>query len=258
MAVPEGAARLLAPARHAVASVLDILLPPTCPCCDAAVSAPGLMCADCYRELTFLTEPLCRCCGAPFPSGHRRGEAQLCTGCCAQPPLFDRARAAFLYDAAAARLILPLKYADRTDLAGVLALHMARAGKALIEAADLLVPVPLHRRRLFKRRYNQAALLAHALRRRCGLPVLPDALIRTRPTVSLGTLSASARAAELSGAIALRASRSGQIRGRRVLLIDDVLTSGATANACTRALRLAGAARIDVLAGARVPDPRLA
>ncbi|MGH7068955.1 MAG: double zinc ribbon domain-containing protein [Acetobacteraceae bacterium] len=258
MPVSEGAARLLVSARHAAARALDILLPPTCPGCDTPVSAPGLMCADCYRDLTFLTEPLCQRCGAPPASEHRRGEAPLCAGCRAQPPLFERARAAFLYDAAAARLILPLKYADRTDLAGVLALHMARAGRALIEAADLIVPVPLHRRRLFKRRYNQAALLAHALVRRASLPVLPDALIRTRPTVPLGTLSASARAAELADAFAVRASRTASIQGRRVLLIDDVLTSGATANACTRVLRLAGATRIEVLTAARVPDPRLA
>lgn len=258
MPVPESAARLLVSARHAAARALDTLLPPTCPCCDTPVSAPGLMCAGCYRELTFLTEPLCQRCGAPPSSEHRRGEARLCAGCRAEPPLFERARAAFLYDAAAGRLILGLKYADRTDLAQVLALHMARAGRPLLEAADVLVPVPLHRRRLFKRRYNQAALLARALARRASLPVLPDALIRTRPTVPLGTLSASARAAELAGAFAVRASRAGSIRGRRVLLIDDVLTSGATVNACTRALRLAGAARIDVLTAARVPDPRLA
>lgn len=260
MTVPESAARLLVSARHAAVTALDILLPPTCPCCDAPVSAPGLMCADCYQGLTILTEPLCRRCGAPFTSGgqgrEKGGEAALCPGCRAHPPLFRRARAAFLYDEAAARLILPLKYADRTDLAFVLALHMARAGAALFPAADLLVPVPLHRRRLFARRYNQAALLAHALARRSGLAFRPDVLVRTRPTAPLGALSAAARAAELARAFAARASRIREIRGRRVLLIDDVLTSGATANGCARALLSAGAAAVDVLAAARVPDPR--
>ncbi|MGH7108243.1 MAG: double zinc ribbon domain-containing protein [Acetobacteraceae bacterium] len=257
MTASESAARLLASARHAAVTALDILLPPTCPCCDTPVSAPGLMCAGCYQGLTILTEPLCRRCGVPFASDGWGGKTPLCAGCRAHPPLFRQARAAFLYDAAAARLILPLKYADRTDLAGVLALHMARAGAALFQAADLLVPVPLHRRRLFARRYNQAALLAHALARRSGLALLPDALIRTRPTAPLGALSAAARAAELAQAFAVRASRIRQVRGRHVLLIDDVLTSGATANACARALGSAGAATIDVLAAARVPDPRV-
>ncbi|HWA81435.1 MAG TPA: phosphoribosyltransferase family protein, partial [Acetobacteraceae bacterium] len=168
-----------------------------------------------------------------------------------------RARAALLYDAGARRLILPLKHADRTELASVLALHMARAGAALLREAGLLVPVPLHRRRLFARRYNQAALLARALSRRTHVPVLADALVRLRPTAPLGEMSAAERAAEVAEAFALRPLRADAVRGRRVLLIDDVLTSGATANECARTLLAAGAASVDVLAAARVPDPRL-
>ncbi len=256
MAAPEGAARLFRLARGAGRAAFDILLPPTCPSCDAPVGAPGLLCAECFSALTMLAEPLCRRCGVPFMAEFMGGRAGLCPTCREHPPAFGRARAALLYDAAAARLILPLKYADRTELAGVLALHMARAGAALLRAAELLVPVPLHRHRLFARRYNQAALLAHALARRSGLPVLPDALVRRRPTQPLGALGAAARAAELTGAFAVRRSREGRIRGRCVLLIDDVLTSGATASACTEALREAGSVAIDVLAAARVPDPR--
>jgi ComF family protein len=154
--------------------------------------------------------------------------------------------------------VLPFKHADRTELAGVLAAHMARAGAALLHEADLLVPVPLHRRRLFQRRYNQAALLARALARPARIAVLPDALARLRATPPLGDKSAAERAVTVAGAFAVRPGRAMRIAGQRVLLIDDVMTSGATANACAAALLAAGAADVAVLVAARVPDPRLA
>jgi ComF family protein len=238
-------------------AVFDLLLPPSCPTCDAPVDAPGLMCAACFQGVSLLSEPLCRRCGAPFSHPAAGGPARLCPACVQAPPAFGRARAALLYDSGAQRLILPLKYADRTELAHVLALHMARAGAALLRAAELLVPVPLHRRRLFARRYNQAALLAWAVGRRAGVAVLPDALVRLRATAPLGEMSAARRAAEVANAFAVRPARAERIGGRRVLLIDDVLTSGATADSCARALLAAGAAGVDVLAAARVPDPRL-
>jgi len=216
------------------------------------------MCASCFQAVTLLTEPLCRRCGVPFPFQGAGGLRGLCPGCREHPPAFERARAALLYDAGAARLILPLKYGDRTELAEVLARHMARAGAELTQRAQVLLPVPLHRRRLFARRYNQAALLARALAGRSGIPWVPDALIRRRATASLGELTAAARALEVAGAFTVRASRAALIRGRRVLLIDDVLTSGATANACAEILLRNGAAAVDVLAAARAPDPRLA
>jgi ComF family protein len=257
VAAAEGAGRLARSAWQAGRAAFDLLLPPTCPTCDAPVDAPHLMCAACFQGITLLAEPFCRRCGVPFPHQEAGGRARLCPTCQHAPPEFDRARAAFRYDAGSERLILPLKYADRTELAAVLALHMARAGAELLRAADLLVPVPLHRRRLFARRYNQAALLARALARRSGRPAVPDALVRRRATAALGQMSAAERAAEVADAFAVRACREPRVRGRRVLLIDDVLTSGATANACTRALRAAGATAVDVLAAARVPDPRL-
>jgi ComF family protein len=173
-------------------------------------------------------------------------------------PAFSRARAAFRYDVYARRLILPFKHADRTEHCDVLATHMARAGAALLRDADVLVPVPLHRRRLRRRRYNQAALLARALARASGLQVIPDALERLRPTPPLGGQSATERHATVDGAFAVRPRRAGRIAGRRVVLIDDVMTSGATANACAAALRAAGAADVMALVAARVPDPRLA
>jgi len=153
--------------------------------------------------------------------------------------------------------VLPFKYADRTDLAAVLAPMMARAGAVLLRDADLLVPVPLHRRRLLARGYNQAALLAGALAGLTGLAVVLDALRRIRATVPLSGLGAEARSLTVEGVFAVHPRRAALLVGRRVLLIDDVLTSGATCSACVEVLLDAGAAEVDVLVAARVPDPRL-
>jgi ComF family protein len=238
-------------------ALLDLLLPPHCAACDAIVDEPGRLCPDCFRRTGFITEPFCSRCGVPFANAALGGREHLCPGCREAPPVFQRARAALRYDAQGRRLILPFKHADRTELSAVLAPHMARAGSVLLREADLLVPVPLHRGRLFRRRYNQAALLAKAVGRIASRPCLVDALVRKRATVSLGEKSAAERAAEVAGAFAVRASRVGRVRGKRVLLVDDVMTSGATANACATVLLAAGAAAVDVLAAARVPDPRL-
>jgi ComF family protein len=238
-------------------AALDLLLPPTCLTCDAPVDAPGRFCPECFAFTGFVTEPCCRRCGVPFAHASQGGAEKLCPSCRDRPPPWGRARAALRYDTQARRIVLPLKYGDRTEYAGALAPLMVRAGAALLRDAELLVPVPLHRRRLIQRRYNQAALLAHAVARLAGKPVLPDALKRTRVTVSLGDLSAAERARVVDGAFAVRTGRAGSVAGRKVLLVDDVLTSGATCAACTRALFAAGASAVDVLVAARVPDPRL-
>ncbi len=206
--------------------------------------------------MRFIAEPLCQSCGLPFGNLAEAGPRRICTACTAQPPPWGRARAALLYDEAAKSLILPFKHADRQENAATLALHMQRAGAALLSGAELLVPVPLHRRRLLHRRYNQAALLAAALARRTRLRAVPDLLARVRATHPLGERSAAERAALLRGAIVVRPARRVLVAGRRVLLIDDVLTSGATAGACARALLDAGAANVDVLVASRVADPR--
>jgi len=237
--------------------VLDLLLPPHCLTCDAPVDVPGRFCPDCFALTGFVTEPCCRRCGVPFAHAGQGGPEKLCPGCHERPPPWGRARAALRYDTQAKRIVLPLKYGDRTEYAAALAPLMARAGAALLRDADLLVPVPLHRHRLIQRRYNQAALLAGAVAPLAGKSTLPDALRRTRVTMPLGELSAEERARVVDDAFEVRSGRSGQIAGRRVLLVDDVLTSGATCAACTRALLSAGASAVDVLVAARVPDPRL-
>ena len=244
-------------ARRAGIATLDLLLPPHCTACDAPVDAPGRLCPECFGRTGFVTEPYCVCCGVPFTTIAQGGPDRLCPGCRAASPAFGRARAALRYDGHAQRLILPFKHADRTEMARALAPMMARAGAALLREADLLVPVPLHRSRLLQRRYNQAALLARALARLTRVPALPDGMIRLRRTAPLGDRSAAERHAEVMDAFGVRPSRAARIQGRRVLLIDDVMTSGATANACAAALNAAGAASVDVLVAARVPDPRL-
>ncbi len=244
--------------RRAAGAVLNLLLPPCCPCCDTLVASQGELCAACFAATGFITEPLCQRCGVPFRYGREGGEARLCVSCATGEGAFHQARAALRYDAQAKKLILPLKHADRPEIARVLAPMMARAGAALLAEAELLVPVPLHRKRLRQRRYNQAALLTIALAQRGGHEYELAALRRTRPTKPLGELGAAARQQEVADAFAFNPSVQHRIAGRRLLLIDDVMTSGATANACAAILRQAGAARVDVLAAARVPDPRYA
>ena len=241
--------------RSLAGAALDLLLPPHCAACDAQVAVPGQLCATCFQHITFIGEPSCRRCGIPFATAEDAGAEGQCRRCIVNPPSWRRAKAALLYDEYAKTLILPLKHTDREETVAVLALHMHRAGAALLAGAHALVPVPLHRSRLLARRYNQAALLAHAIGRRAHIPVLPDALQRTRPTVSLGGLDGAERHAALENAITVRPNRRILIAASRVVLIDDVLTSGATGNACARALLDAGAARVDVLVASRVPHP---
>jgi ComF family protein len=238
-------------------AALDLLLPPTCILCSTPVDAPGLLCGVCFGELSTVGEPCCGCCGAPFELAWHAVEGDLCQRCVDAPPPFERARAALSYDAASRRLVLPFKHGDRIEFAAALAGMMARAGARLVREADVLVPVPLHRRRLFVRRYNQAALLAHALGRMAGRVTIVDALMRVRSTHGLDGRSAAERREEVAGAFAVRPRRSAALEGRRVLLIDDVMTSGATTSACTEAILEAGAIAVDVLVAARVPDPRL-
>jgi ComF family protein len=238
-------------AGRALVGLLDVVLPPRCLGCGAAVESQGRLCAGCWRALTFLAPPQCRLCGYPLP--HALPDAPLCGACAVEPPAFDRARAALRYDEGARSLILAFKHADRTDSAPAFGRWLARAGAELLATADLIAPVPLHRWRLLRRGYNQAAVLARALARETGLALAPDLLQRRRATRSQQGLSGQARLANITvGAFRPHPWQARRLRGRRIVLVDDVLTTGATVGACAQVLRKAGAAAVDVLTLARV------
>jgi ComF family protein len=234
--------------------LIDAILPPRCQKCGALVTAPGSLCSACWSELHFLSAPCCACCGYPFEREVVPGA--LCASCMAAPPSYRRARAALAYDAGSRDMILAFKHADRAELAKLFVRWMAQAGDELLQEADLIVPVPLHWRRLLFRRYNQAALLALLLGRLSGKPVVPDLLLRRRATEKQGHLSRLGRARNVQGAFGLRPSDRRRLAGKRVLLIDDVITTGATVEGCCRTLLGAGAAGVDVLALAQVIRPR--
>lgn len=228
--------------------LLDLLLPVRDFDGDAAQTA-GLPARQ-WSRIAFLEDPVCDGCGSPFEFDP--GPGVRCAACTARPRAFDRARAACLYDEASRDLILKLKHADRTDLAGLMARWLSRSARPLLDDADVVVPVPLHRWRLLRRRYNQAAEIARPLARGQGLAFLPDALERVRDTATQGGKSATGRRRNVAGAFAVRADRRTRLAGLRVLLIDDVLTTGATAQACARALKAAGAAAVHVAVIAKV------
>lgn len=239
---------------YAFNGLVTLLLPPVCVSCRASVQASGAgfrregaLCAECFGQISFIAEPCCDACGVALPATET---ALLCSNCRHRPPAWSRGRSTLEYDDGSKRLILAFKHADRTDLAPTLAAWMARAGHTLLQDTDAIVPVPLHRWRLYARRYNQAALLARALAKQSGIACVPDALLRTRATRRQDSFGRQGRQRNLAGAIVARAS--ADIVGKRLLLIDDVMTSGATLSACALALYEGGAAVVDVLTLARV------
>jgi ComF family protein len=205
---------------------------------------------EAWGRIAFLAAPVCDACGAAFEFD--RGAGALCGDCLRRRPVFDRARAACLYDDHAKDLILKLKHADRTDLAGLFAGWLVRAAADLLPDIDAVAPVPLHRWRLLARRYNQAAEIARPLARRIGAAYFPDALVRRRATPTQAGKAGEERRLNVEGAFTVSPGWRKRLAGRRILLIDDVFTTGATVEACAVALKAAGASRVDVAVIARV------
>ncbi len=226
---------------------MDVLLPPLCLGCDRPVTENQTLCAACWKAIHFVERPFCARCGAPFDVPVEEGT--LCGQCLGGPPLYEKARSAVLYDDAIKPILLRFKHADRLHPVPALAAWMVRAGAELWAEADLIVPVPLHRWRLLKRRYNQAALLAQAVGKNLDKKVAVDLLVRRRASESQGRKNRKERRENVAGAFALRPG--ADVVGKKIVLIDDVLTSGATVEECARVLLSAGAATVSVVTLAR-------
>lgn len=250
---PASFARIRGGLRAALRLALDLALPPLCPSCRAPLGDGVGLCADCWSKLSLIEPPYCARLGIPFT--YDPGPGVLSMEAIASPPAYDRARAAVRYDEIARSLVTSFKYGDRLDLAPMMGRWMARAGRELLADADALVPVPLHWRRLWARRFNQAAALSRAISDISGVPVLHGGLGRVRATPQQVGLSKAARADNMQGAFRVPAEDKALVKGKRLVLIDDVLTSGATVDTCARALLRAGCAHVDVLVFARVVAP---
>lgn len=233
--------------------IADAALPPRCPGCSAVTRRDHQFCARCWGELRFLAPPWCARCHTPFTVD--RGDDAACGRCLAQPPRHAGVRAAVAYDDISRAIALRLKYQGHIAYAETVARHMVRL---MPEGAGLLVPVPLHATRLWRRGFNQAALIARSLARLSGVPADVTTLRRTRATPALRGLGRSARADAVARAFAVAPGRRDGIAGRSIVLVDDIYTSGATTDACTAALLKAGAARVTILCWARVLDPSAA
>ena len=235
-------------------SLLQVVYPPTCVSCGVAVDVPHALCASCWSRLRFISRPLCERLGTPFEVDV--GGLILSPAAISVPPLFQRARAAVCYDETARQLVSRFKYSDHMELGEALGRLMVQAGSELLNGADMLIPIPLHWTRLWKRRFNQAKVLADVVSKITkadgSLQVRSDVLIRIKATRHQTGLTRRHRAANLRGAFQVPSKALPCVKQKRIVLIDDVLTTGATVNAATRALLKAGAAHVDVLTFARV------
>ncbi len=238
--------------RESVAPLVDLIFPPRCPLCGSAIGAQTGLCTECWSELVIPGEPACARCQRPFGDA-QVGHGAVCAPCLADPPRHDGIAAGTLYGDGTRKLVLAFKHGRRIALAPMLA-RLIVARLPTLEGDWIVVPVPLHRWRLWTRGFNQAALLAREIARRSGARLQVDALVRTKRTPALGGLGRKARARTLSGAIAVDRRRAAAVNGAQVILVDDVLTSGATSDACVRALKRAGAAKVVVACFARVLD----
>jgi ComF family protein len=229
---------------------VDTVLPPRCPLSGDIVDAQGMMSPEGWKRLSFIADPQCAICGIPFEYGMEEGGQ--CLTCLEHPPVYGQARAALRYDDGSRDLILGFKHGDKTFAVVSFVPLLKQAGREILEAADCLVPVPLHPWRLLRRRYNQAAMIADVLSRDLHIPHLPLALRRVRPTPSQGHLNADERLKNVKKAFAVEKKHESLLKGKHVVLVDDVLTTGATVSECTKVLLKSGVASVNVLTLARV------
>ena len=237
-------------ARAGLAGLADAVLPPLCLSCGRGIEAHGALCGGCWAEVDFIERPWCAVTGLPFP--YEAGEGAVSAVAIAHPPPYARARAVMRYSDASARLVHRFKYSDRMEAAPAFARWLVRAGGDILAEADIVVPVPLHRRRLFSRRFNQSAELSRAVATLSGLAHEPELLMRTRATRPQVGLTGDQRRRNVARAFSVHPGAEGQVKDRKVVLVDDVMTTGATVEACSRALLKAGAAEVSVLCLARV------
>lgn len=238
--------------KDALAPLIDLIYPPRCPSCGAPIAAQDGLCAACWSELRIPGRPACGSCQRPF-AADGPADGAICAPCLADPPVHDGIAAATLYNDASRRLVLAFKHGRRIALAPMLA-RLIAARLPELEGEWLIVPVPLHPLRLWRRGFNQSALLARELARAKGRRLLVDGLVRRKPTPVLGGLGRTQRHKALTGAIAVNPRRRQRVRSARIILVDDVMTSGATSRACVAALKRAGAERVIVACFARVLD----
>jgi ComF family protein len=231
----------------------NVIWPPVSPVSGAPVLRSGELTAEDWKAVTFIERPHCRSCGVPFD--HPSYDDMDCPACLASPQAFGCARSVFVYDAASRPMVLSFKHAGRTDAVAAYGRWMARAGADALKDADALIPVPLHPSRLRKRRFNQSLLLAEAISNLTGVPVDAHALVRVRRTPTQGGLTAKGRARNVAGAFAVRERARAGLKSQRLVLIDDVFTTGATLSACVRALKRAGAVNVNAITLARVVKP---
>ncbi|MFN0191917.1 MAG: ComF family protein [Aestuariivirga sp.] len=231
----------------------DAIAPPRCVACNADVGEPASLCSSCWQALRLIEPPCCPVLGTPFP--YDQGEGTMSPAALAAPPAWDAARAAVAYDGVARRIVQAFKYRDRAEAGELMARMTARAGLDLLREADVIVPVPLHRLRLWQRRFNQAALLAQRLAASAQRPYSPQLLTRTRRTRQQVGLDHEGRRKNMRNAFRVPEAAMPEIAGRRVALVDDVRTTGATAEACAKALKAAGASHVSVLTFALVLEP---
>lgn len=250
------AAQIAATMGESLAPLVDLVYPPRCPLCGEAIARQAGLCATCWGELVIPGESACALCQRPFGDAAAVAPGAICAPCLADPPRHDGIAAGTLYTDGSRRLVLAFKHGRRIALARMLA-RLIAARLPAAEGQWLVVPVPLHRWRLWRRGLNQAGLLAREIARREGFELVVDGLVRRKQTPMLGGLGRKARARALAGALAVNPARRETLRGAKVILVDDVLTSGATSDACTRVLKRAGAAKVIVACFARVLDEAL-